>query len=452
MAGIWHFHDMRLNHGQIETCGHPIIEQTRIGQKPIPIIGVFFVECPANALCYSPLHLSFDITGINGFASILNHRDAQNLHFARFGIHFNIGNHHRKSTAHAGRIYGCPAHNGATGFVKMTCQLFERDGLRRIIRRKVAIVKNHIISRNFPQFGRALNQLLLDIQGALIGRPPGCKCRAASPGHICFANRVCINHLRLDIFGANAEHFGQLHRNRRSGSANIRRTLDQADRAIGIDTGSRTRLQAHVEPEPRSDPASAVLTVELRLVVIRRQRSFHAFLVTNSRINRTICASRALFRRIVEPKLEWIDIQLLANFVDNRFRSKSGIGRPRRPIGHGLRFIDQHLVAVNQHMGNIVGRENAHRTWRRPTAGKTTRLIRHIGISCDHLTRFVNPHFALDKRASGRASRLQNFCATHDHLDGAPRLSRHNCGQRLEINPNFAPESTPDFHGNDLDL
>ena len=174
--------------------------------------------------------------------------------------------------------------------------------------------------------------------------------------------------------------------------------------------------------------------------------------MTDARIHRAICAARALFRGIFEPKGQGIDAELLAEFIDEGFRCKGRIGRPRRAIGHGPGFVDQDLVTVDQHMGDIVGRENTHRPGRGPTAGKTARFVAHIGLGSDEVARFVNPHFAPDNRTRGRTGRLQNFRAAHDHLDGPPGLFGQNRGQGFEINANFAPKPTANLHRHDLHL
>lgn len=51
MVGVGYFKYLGIDKRQVRADGNPIIEKARILQPAIVPVNVFFIECPADALC-----------------------------------------------------------------------------------------------------------------------------------------------------------------------------------------------------------------------------------------------------------------------------------------------------------------------------------------------------------------------------------------------------------------
>src|SRR5215831_1553930 len=89
-----HFNYTGLDQGKVKAGRHAVIEETGVPQDSPVIVEIFLIQCPADPLGCSALHLTFDVTRMNRFANILRHRGAQNINLARIGIDFHV-NHRR---------------------------------------------------------------------------------------------------------------------------------------------------------------------------------------------------------------------------------------------------------------------------------------------------------------------------------------------------------------------
>src|SRR5438445_12883555 len=65
MSGIGDFHDDGLNHRQVETGRHAIVQKAGIQHLARFIVNILLVKGPSNALDRSSLHLSFQLLGMH---------------------------------------------------------------------------------------------------------------------------------------------------------------------------------------------------------------------------------------------------------------------------------------------------------------------------------------------------------------------------------------------------
>src|SRR5262249_13724362 len=100
VSGVRDFHDNGLNHWQVQAGGHAIVQKTGVQHLTRIIVNIFLIESPANALHDATLHLPFNIAGVNRFPGILNSRVPKDRDFACFGVHFNVRDMGRKSSAY----------------------------------------------------------------------------------------------------------------------------------------------------------------------------------------------------------------------------------------------------------------------------------------------------------------------------------------------------------------
>src|SRR5262249_18963046 len=117
---------------------------------------------------------------------------------------------------------------------------------------------------------------------------------------------------------------------------------------------------AGVEPEARGDTAAAAGTVQRRAVVWMLSRRLDRLRHADARIDRTVGAARALAGGVLCAKLQWIDLQLLADLVHDGLRRKGGVGRSRGAVRRRRRLVDADIVAVNLDVGDVVTGKHAH--------------------------------------------------------------------------------------------
>src|SRR5262245_8076809 len=90
MAGVRNFNDDRVNHGNVETSRHSIVEEARVPHLVLGIEKVFLVERPANALHRSSLHLSLDVARMHRLACVLYSSVSEDGRLTRVGVDLDI--------------------------------------------------------------------------------------------------------------------------------------------------------------------------------------------------------------------------------------------------------------------------------------------------------------------------------------------------------------------------
>ena len=86
MSGVGHSHDYRVNHGQVEGGGHPVVQEGRVEHLAVVVEAVFLVERPANALHGAALNLALHLAGVDSLAAVLDGGEPEQFHFAGIGV------------------------------------------------------------------------------------------------------------------------------------------------------------------------------------------------------------------------------------------------------------------------------------------------------------------------------------------------------------------------------
>ena len=79
------------------------------------------------------------------------------------------------------------------------------------------------------------------------------------------------------------------------------------------------------------------------------------------RIDGAIDAADPFFGGVSTAELERIEIELLADFVNDGLHCERGIRGPGSAIRRGLRLVDADVVTIDAAVGDVVAGENAHR-------------------------------------------------------------------------------------------
>ena len=116
MSRVRDFDQDCLDLRQVETRGHPVIEQAGIKQGAFFVVAIFFVESPSDSLSDAALRLPFGVTRMNRPSDILGYSASQDLNFGCIGIHFDIDAYCRKGIADlAGCVQRAQANDRAAG-------------------------------------------------------------------------------------------------------------------------------------------------------------------------------------------------------------------------------------------------------------------------------------------------------------------------------------------------
>src|SRR5918992_867018 len=169
---IGDLYDHRVNHGQVQGGGHPVIQEAGVEHLPLIAHEVLFIQGPSDALNYATLHLSFDIAGMDGFTRILDYGVAQDGHLAGLRVYLHIGDLGAECAARAPRVNADLAGYGAAGAVQLRRQLLEGHLQVRVrLVLENAVNQVDVLGGNVPDGGGPLNHFALDVLGAFIGGP-----------------------------------------------------------------------------------------------------------------------------------------------------------------------------------------------------------------------------------------------------------------------------------------
>src|SRR5439155_22257364 len=125
------------------------------------------------ALCRAALDLAFHVTGMDRLARILHGGVTQDRHFPGLWIDFDIDDMRRKSPADAGRIDAGATNDCAARIVELAGQLLECESPCVATILEYAVLIDHIVRGNLPEFRGTDHHLTLDVLRRFVGRPAG---------------------------------------------------------------------------------------------------------------------------------------------------------------------------------------------------------------------------------------------------------------------------------------
>ena len=217
---------------------------------------------------------------------------------------------------------------------------------------------------------------------------------AAAAGEEVEAERARVADDRAHLVVGDAELVGGDHGERGAQAADIRRARHQRHRAVLVHREGDARLAADVEPEARGD-APALPLVERRGVVIRLLDGVERFGEADGPELRAVGGLGALPRRVLEPQLHRIDLELLRDLVHHALDGELGDRRAGRPVGGDLRPVRDHVVADDLDVLDVVRRVRAHHAGLHGGAREGARLVLQLGEARDELAVLRRAHLDL---------------------------------------------------------
>jgi hypothetical protein len=89
-------------------------------------------------------------------------------------------------------------------------------------------------------------------------------------------------------------------------------------------------------------------------------RRFGGFDHADARKDRAIGTARPLAGTVLDAKIERVDLELLANFIDDGFRRHRRVGGAGSAVGACRGLVHDHIVAVDHDVRDVVAGEDAH--------------------------------------------------------------------------------------------
>ena len=137
----------------------------------------------------------------------------------------------------------------------------------------------------------------------------------------------------------------------------------------------------------------------------------------------------------------------MGNFVHHSLAGESGVGGGGGAVRSGLGLVDENVIAVDLHVFDVVGGEDALGPGGNHRTGEGAGFIGQIGVGRNDGAIILGAHLDLDVSSGRRAGGLEYLVPGHDHLYGLPGVPGHQRGQRLKVYRNLPAKPASNLHG-----
>ena len=387
-------------------------------------------------------------------ARVLHRRVAHHLAHAGLAVHLDVADVRRERRTRHRRIHRRAPDDRAAGLRELGGNLGHRQRrplVGRCHRHHTPMLPARLVHRDAPDLCRAATQLLAHVARRIDHRHAGRVADAAAGGDLGEAGRVGVGHTRPHTLHRNAQFLGHHHRLRGARAADVRVAGDHRGAAVAAEHHRRAGAHAGVEPEAAGEAAPDARG-DRSLPVLTGLHPFEHGAEADGTVRRTVGREVPLRDGIREPDLDRIETERGGDLVDGRFDGERRHRRSRCAVRRHLRLVDDDVVGVDVEVGDVVGREHAHRTGARGRAAIGTRLvIERCGRRHDRAV-LLRTELHADLRRRRRAGGAEHLVAGHHHLHRPLRLTRQHHCERLEVDRNLAAEAAADLARCHLDV
>ena len=417
-ARVGHFHQHALDHRQVQSRGHAVVEEGGIGHGAVGVVEIALGEGPADPLDHATLDLALHVAGVDRLAHVLNGGVAQDPDLAGLGIDVDVDDVGGKGVAGTAGADGALAGDGAASAALPGGDFFEGQALIRIgFADEVAVVKVDVALIHFELASRTSTHLLLDILGGQVAGVAGGVGDAAAAGAVRIADGVGVGNARVDLLGLQPQGLGYDHGHGGARAADVHGAFLEVDRAVGIDADGRRRLTAAVEPETGGHTAALVGALQFAPVVFALQGGLHRLFVADPVEGNAAGSTGAFADGVLATEFERVEFQFFGEFVDDAFGGEGRVGGTRSPVGGGLGFVDDHVVRVDEHVLDVVRGQHATCARADGRAGKGAGLVGQVGMSGDDFAVVCGAHLDAHVGAGARTGCFEFLGAGHHYLD-----------------------------------
>src|SRR6266852_4563708 len=218
MARVRHLDNYRLDHRQVETRRHPVIEKARVTQDALFVVEIFLVQGPSDSLSHTALHLPFDVARMDGAPGVLRYRGAQYLHLARILVDLDVNAYGRERISD--RADGAGIYRAASRDRAARARELRREFLQLHRRYAVPLCgENAAAELDFLLL--ALPELAQRIVSCRVNRQATRQRDAAATSDVRIANRVRVRDQRPHDGCVTPEQLRRYHRHRSARTADI---------------------------------------------------------------------------------------------------------------------------------------------------------------------------------------------------------------------------------------
>src|SRR3954470_10523301 len=360
--GVRHFDHDAVEHRQVRTDRHAVVEEAGVIDLAFLGIDVLLVQRPADALGYAALELALDIAGVDGAADVLHGGVADDTRDAEIDVDLDVADM-RAETAVGAR--GVELHAGADGAAhrgRLLGEFFQRQRLElagvRAHRVRRALLPLHRFGIDLPDFCRALAQRGDDLFGRLRHDNRRGEQHTAATGEVRETDRLGVADDDGDAAVIDPKKFGADVGDARAGAADVGMARGDDDVAVLGDVDLRRGFATGVEPEA-GGCAPALKLAERRLVVIGVLRGFQRLDKADTRKHRAVRGFGSFLRGVLQAEVERIHLQRFGDFIHHAFDRIGADRRTRRAIGRDLRAVGDDVIAFGEQVRDVVGREAA---------------------------------------------------------------------------------------------
>ena len=158
---------------------------------------------------------------------------------------------------------------------------------------------------------------------------------------------------------------------------------------------------------------------------------------------------RAFRGGVLEPEVDGVHAELVGEFVEHAFAGEHGLRRAGRAVGGNARPVDDHLVALDEHVRHVVGREHAHGAGAERAARIGAGFVDELGVHGDDGAVALAADLRRVDRAGRRAGGAEHVLAGHHHLHRATALLGELERERFEVDGGLAAETAADLARDD---
>ena len=452
---VGHLDDLCVDHRQIRGDRDAVVQKSGVLEHAVAVVDVLLVQRPADALDGSALHLTFNVVWMDGLAGVLDRREAVHGGAAGLPIDLDVRHVHGERRAGTLSVQRRTTRDRAASAGRVAGQVGERQRLDVHVdaghRARLAFGPLDLILVDPPGQRSAGLELADHVLARLDHRHAGGERRAAASRRRAIAGAVRVADADADALVGHAQGFRGHQRHGGAAAADVGAALDDLDHARIGDVDLGARLVPAVEPEPDSDAATFVLAQGLVVVGVRLG-GVQAVRQSDRTERRAVSGMRALFRGVLEPEVDGVHAQLFREFVKHAFAGEHGLRRPRRAVGGHPRPVDDHLVALDEHVGHVVGRKHAHGTRAERAARIGAGFVDELRVHGDDGAVALAADLRGIDRAGRRAGGAEDVFASHHHLHRAAALLRQLERERLEVDGGLAAEAAADLAGDHADV
>ena len=127
MIPIRHLDHDRIDHRDIESHRHPVVEETRIAHPAVLVVDILLIQRPADPLHHPSLHLALDVARMDRPAGILGAHETQDGDPADLGVDLHVAELSQEPGRLPARVHGASRPDESAGGAELRGDFLQRQ-------------------------------------------------------------------------------------------------------------------------------------------------------------------------------------------------------------------------------------------------------------------------------------------------------------------------------------